>query len=531
MYQWYARAAVCYAYLEDVHRPAVLFDGLSKAFKGSKWFTRGWTLQELLAPARVAFFTGDWYFFGTRDSLRRPIEEITGISSKILCSGPYGFFTASVATRLSWAANRETTREEDLAYCLLGLFDVNMPLLYGEGSKAFLRLQQAIIRQSDDLSIFLWKSADRRSAPFHGLLADHPNDFSSCGYTLRPTLQDRARMQPLSMTNKGLLIHMPLIALSSDVYLALVYSRGDEVITFDAANEAWTAIYLKRLLSDANLFSRTFTGETVRVITKSELEPTAVLIRQDSLQPFESPSSMVWPYYHDCITHVRFDISWTDYGIYAIWTKEFMKWKLVAETSDLFHLPRSKLQRSPWLSLTKAKFFSLRNNAPDEVEGKAEIEDQAAITIFIEHIPTEDRFVFLLSRPESSCIGLNGQFLMGPETSISHDRVQHRLCIKRTDLTFIERIPRDGQRTDSMPADATKRQNAENFEQHLTLRIEIEPLSSRVPLFQGQPPSTTDLETKSILSSLLASNTEDYPSLLWLKHFGPGAERAAEIQI
>ena len=107
-------------------------------FQKSKWFTRGWTLQELIAPNDVVFFDREWHEIGHATDLSEEIHQATGIEAR------YRNFPqqASIAMKMSWAAKRETTKGEDLAYSLLGLFNVNMPLLYGEGAqKAFLRLQ------------------------------------------------------------------------------------------------------------------------------------------------------------------------------------------------------------------------------------------------------------------------------------------------------------------------------------------------------------------------------------------------------
>lgn len=98
--------------------------------RNSRWFTRGWTLQELLAPDIVEFYTADWSIIGTRSSLQSEIASITGINEMVL-SGDSNPLNCSVAERMSWAARRLTTRVEDRAYSLLGIFDVNMPLIYG----------------------------------------------------------------------------------------------------------------------------------------------------------------------------------------------------------------------------------------------------------------------------------------------------------------------------------------------------------------------------------------------------------------
>lgn len=144
MFRWYSNAAICYAYLSDV----------SLTTKGiqSRWFSRGWTLQELIAPRNIKFYTMKWEFIGTKQSLCKSIAGITGIDEETLLD-PTSLSSASVGHKMSWAAKRQTTRTEDVAYCLMGIFDVNMPLLYGEGEKAFIRLQEEIIKENDDHSL------------------------------------------------------------------------------------------------------------------------------------------------------------------------------------------------------------------------------------------------------------------------------------------------------------------------------------------------------------------------------------------
>lgn len=157
MYAWYQQARKCYAILEDV--PEKTSPNFRSSFMSSRWFTRGWTLQELLAPDNVYFFgrdpLGNWTPIGDRITLQDLISVTTTIDVHYLV-GRLNVHQASVARRMSWAAKRRTKREEDIAYCLLGLFQVNMAMLYGEGPKAFLRLQQEIMKQSDDQSIFAW---------------------------------------------------------------------------------------------------------------------------------------------------------------------------------------------------------------------------------------------------------------------------------------------------------------------------------------------------------------------------------------
>ncbi|KAK1754927.1 vegetative incompatibility protein HET-E-1, partial [Echria macrotheca] len=175
MFQWYRDAAVCYAYIND-------FDGSEmpakdNSFARSRWFTRGWTLQELLAPREVVFFDRNWNEVGSKKSLRDVVSAITHIGTEALDERRFSEY--SVAQKMSWAAGRQTTRPEDEAYCLMGLFDVNMPMIYGEGRKAFYRLQQEILKQSDDHSLFAWTHPpnDHSHTMMTGLLAPSPNHF------------------------------------------------------------------------------------------------------------------------------------------------------------------------------------------------------------------------------------------------------------------------------------------------------------------------------------------------------------------
>ncbi|KAI9775933.1 MAG: hypothetical protein M1839_000722 [Geoglossum umbratile] len=148
MFRWYHNAARCYVYLSDVS--VGCFVGDSKftrrwktAFKKSKWFTRGWTLQELIAPVLVEFFSVEGEWLGDKKSLEQTLHEITGIATQALRGSPLSYF--STDERMLWAAKRHTKREEDAAYSLLGIFNIYMPLTYGEGrQKALGRLLKEI---------------------------------------------------------------------------------------------------------------------------------------------------------------------------------------------------------------------------------------------------------------------------------------------------------------------------------------------------------------------------------------------------
>jgi hypothetical protein len=152
MFRWYQHAIKCYVYLPDVSRPhSDSADGSNEpwesTFRKSEWFTRGWTLQELIAPASVDFFSKEGELLGSKASLERHICETTGIPANALRGSPLSDF--SITERKLWAASRETYRQEDKAYSLLGIFDVHMPLIYSEGKdKAWQRLQEEIDKAS-----------------------------------------------------------------------------------------------------------------------------------------------------------------------------------------------------------------------------------------------------------------------------------------------------------------------------------------------------------------------------------------------
>ena len=197
MYKWYENSEVCYVYLEDFFLETARLNR-GQSFRYSRWFSRGWTLQEFLAPQNVVFYDHKWIEIGSKTFLKAKISSICWISSDHIDRPK----KASIATKMSWASRRHTSREEDMAYCLLGLFDINMPLLYGEGDNAFYRLQCEIIQSSADESIFAWKD-DRYS--HSGLLAKSPSAFADSNDIVPVYIKEIAR-PPYHMTNNGLAI-------------------------------------------------------------------------------------------------------------------------------------------------------------------------------------------------------------------------------------------------------------------------------------------------------------------------------------
>ncbi|TBU39269.1 HET-domain-containing protein [Dichomitus squalens] len=185
MFHWYRWADVCYAHLPDVaDDDSPLLD--DSQFRRSRWHKRGWTLQELIAPDRVVFLSQNWKLLGSKVSLAKVIEQVTGVDRMVL-EDPTAVFSVSVARRMWWASSRETTRVEDEAYSLMGIFGVHIPAIYGEGRHAFVRLQQEILRAIPDQSLFAWGSCITDTTPgrisgapdaSYGLLASAPSDFA-----------------------------------------------------------------------------------------------------------------------------------------------------------------------------------------------------------------------------------------------------------------------------------------------------------------------------------------------------------------
>lgn len=209
MYRFYFDAAICLIYLADV--PRIVEDAPSRRakyrpVKQSRWFSRGWTLQELIAPITREFLAEDWSTIEDDGSghLLTLISEVTGISATLLQDRSQ-LSKYPVSAKMSWASRRQTTRSEDVAYSLMGLFNVSMPVLYGEGStRAFKRLQNEIMQTSFDQTIFAWRG-DYASS---GLLAKSPSDFRN---TPPLELWSPSSLSPFSMTNLGLYIRMTIV--------------------------------------------------------------------------------------------------------------------------------------------------------------------------------------------------------------------------------------------------------------------------------------------------------------------------------
>lgn len=311
MFRYYQEAVVCYVYLYDLHESK---DGLEDC----KWFSRGWTLQELLAPRSIRFFTAEWKDIGSRSNLIPQISRRTNIPEPALAGDVEIMRTYSVAQRMSWASGRQTTRTEDIAYSLFGLFDCAMPLIYGEGHKAFARLQEEIMKRSNDQSLFLWHAStftavagsdpsgrsadnakyctlvsDRRSILFEqGRLTEHghlfartPADFESCGSIVHWAVGT----ENYTLTNAGLRISGRLLTLTSKPF------GGTHVLIFQCYDETSPlhrlGIILARAAEGGNLYVRAASA-ICRFATEDdrEIPRSSIFLARES---FAKPSPQV----------------------------------------------------------------------------------------------------------------------------------------------------------------------------------------------------------------------------------------------
>ena len=248
MFRWYADSTVCFTYLDDLAPGGQVQDTLQQSasigFASCRWFTRGWTLQELIAPRNMKFYDSKWICRGTKAELSAVLAFVTRIDQKFLCDNS-ALFSLPVATRMSWAARRQTTREEDMAYCLLGIFNINIPAIYGEGTKAFIRLQEEIARQTNDLTLFAWKQLDTVQL-YRGIFARSPDEFID-SWNIVPNM-DQQFNEEFSLTNKGIRINGDLSqSTRGDYFLGLGCSYAH-------APDQQIGIYLKH--HGAGLYAR-----------------------------------------------------------------------------------------------------------------------------------------------------------------------------------------------------------------------------------------------------------------------------------
>ena len=268
MYIWYQNSEICYVYLADATAEELSKSSYDEIIRKSRWITRGWTLRELIAPRTVSFYSKDWKFIGKKNDehIMRPLAEATDIEIGVL-SGDMATQEVSVANRMGWASQRKTRRQEDMAYCLMGLYGVNMPLLYGEGGlRAFIRLQNEILQAIDDQTIFAWSvlPGELGHRRVSGLLAKSPAYFRNTEnmHPISGWYQSENNI-PWSMTNRGLMVQLYLRPSTYDIseeedsadnFVAALACTADLKVR-DEYGRNWVeehspAIYLQRLWGD-----------------------------------------------------------------------------------------------------------------------------------------------------------------------------------------------------------------------------------------------------------------------------------------
>jgi len=333
MFQWYNEADKFYVYLHDVSIEG--FTRKDQSFQKSRWFTRGWTLQELIAPSDVVFYSKEWKRIGAKSNMIECLRDITQIDEQVLRGAHPSI--CSIASRMSWAAGRSTTRIEDTAYSLLGIFDINMPMLYGEGERSFIRLQEELLRTSDDQSLFAWESDNPSHHPYTGLLASSPACFANSRET--SSLGFFNENESSSMTSKGIRAEFYLAPERTEdgVYRAFLECKHNK--------DGWKlAIYLQHLLDFG--YGRQFIrikGNTLHTAA-SEYgvdggKYTVVHVRQNLFQPLQV--SRIENY-----TNGVDDIEWFCIrGTTNFQFSEPIAHSLWDQHTGLFGLPRSQIGR------------------------------------------------------------------------------------------------------------------------------------------------------------------------------------------
>ena len=222
MFQWYMNCECCFVYLHDMAS-----DDCLEIFDRSDWFTRGWTLQELIAPTHMVFCGSDWKQFGTKDSLRERLSASSGVPAEVLAD-PLLNFCYSTAQRMSWAANRNTTRGEDISYCLLGLFDINLPLLYGEGARnAFERMQIQILQNFEDESVLAWE-LNEDDQPAYAIVSIYDTTLGTGFYLGTPALTGVLAWKPRHFLHSGNVVKSRTWVSNTPLRIT---SRGLEVVS------------------------------------------------------------------------------------------------------------------------------------------------------------------------------------------------------------------------------------------------------------------------------------------------------------
>ncbi|KAI0433185.1 heterokaryon incompatibility protein-domain-containing protein [Xylaria sp. FL1042] len=290
MFRWYSNAKVCYAWLADVTNQGDI--------ASSRWFSRGWTLQELIAPKIVRFYSSNWTCLGLKSELSDVLQEITGIDKSVLSTGE--FSRVCIAKRMSWAAKRTTTRIEDQSYSLMGILGVSMPLIYGEGKKAFMRLQQEILRVSDDQSLFAW-GAPKIFPDMHnflmswipdmyGLFADSPADFLTTHEILQACTQEDN--PPPAIHGNGVRLQYPICTKGVHQFIVLACTtRKTPRAYIGIPVENWDGSFYARCGPLVLIFPEDWTKAHAKLLVVKEPPVGFVSPRPTTFQVVRAPNA------------------------------------------------------------------------------------------------------------------------------------------------------------------------------------------------------------------------------------------------
>lgn len=275
-YRWYSESRRCYVYLEDVDPKKEAEP--EKQILESKWFRDQWTLVALIAPKDVLFFNKNFHYFGSKMRFSNRIPSVTGICRKVL-EDPSFLSRVSIADRMRWVLRRKMLGEVAAVYLMSGIFPgVNMPYTRVRPVDAFRELQLQIMAQSRDLSIFAWVSTGLRTEQQCGVLAARPswNHFpldESVNFNV-----DEFRTKPPSVTDSGILLHLPIVERSETCLAVLNCRVGGKLVAIHVTpNKDWS------------LWTRTHPGEVAFIEDDAEVgKPEVVLLFVEEVITFRS---------------------------------------------------------------------------------------------------------------------------------------------------------------------------------------------------------------------------------------------------
>ncbi|KAH7122173.1 hypothetical protein B0J13DRAFT_567072 [Dactylonectria estremocensis] len=250
MFQIFQGAEICLVHLGDIDASKSSLENIGEQIRQSRWTKQIWMLQELIASEDLQFYDTNWDPIGTKKSLLPTLSRLLSIDEAVLEDSKY-LSEFPVGRRMSWASQLSTARPEDLAYSLLGIFGVQLTVLYGEGARAaFIRLQEEISKNTDDITLFAWKSVDAQE--YRGIFAHFPSEYAHFGVqSCRVPLKIRGQIQK---SPDGILVCDAFVLRSSraDIVLCVL---GENDLGNDLGNDR--RIFAFPLLKWNNRYVRT----------------------------------------------------------------------------------------------------------------------------------------------------------------------------------------------------------------------------------------------------------------------------------